>query len=122
MMGFAIYIAALAAVTSLLPASALDPESKKFVLLLGGLGIWRYSWAGLHFLRSVYYRHWVFPGWRARGAQAARRRLARSSLFAGDELSDRRRVDDTRLSCRHSRGFEVRSARDGRRVNRRGGR
>jgi len=64
MIGFAIYTAALVAIACVLPPTALDPESKKFVLLIGALGIWRYSWAGIHFLRSVYYRHVLFPRWR----------------------------------------------------------
>ncbi len=74
-LGFGIYVAALLAGASLLPSEALDPQSKKFVLLIGALGFWRYSWAGLHFVRSMYYRRWLFPRWR-READA----LSRSEL------------------------------------------
>ena len=60
-LGFLLYVGAVGCLACLLPASALDPSSKKFVLLLGALGIWRYSWAGLHFARSAYFRHHAFP-------------------------------------------------------------
>jgi glycosyltransferase Alg8 len=34
------------------------------------IGIWRWSWAGLHVVRALIYRHWVFPRIRARAASA----------------------------------------------------
>lgn len=66
--GFAIYIAVLLALICMLPTAALDPNSKKFVLLIGALGIWRYSWGGIHFVRSAYYRRRLFPRWRESAA------------------------------------------------------
>jgi len=62
--GHAAYIAALAAFAILLPPSAWDPEAAEFVLIIGLIGLWRYSWAALHLVRSLIYRHLVFPHWR----------------------------------------------------------
>ena len=63
--GHAAFIAGLALFGVTLPPSAWDPESAQFVLLIGLIGAWRYSWAALHFVRSLIYRNWVFPRWRA---------------------------------------------------------
>ena len=60
-----LYVSALTALALQLPTVALDPGSTQFVLILGVIGIWRYSWGGLHFVRSLIYRGWVFPRWRA---------------------------------------------------------
>lgn len=39
----------------------LDPQHQQFIFLLGVIGIWRYGNAIMHFLRSMYFLHWVFP-------------------------------------------------------------
>lgn len=42
----------------------LDPASKHFILVLGTLAIWRYSWGLLHFIRGMVYKNLVFPRYR----------------------------------------------------------
>lgn len=39
----------------------LDPGHKKFIFLLGLIGMWRYGNAIMHFLRGMYFLHWRFP-------------------------------------------------------------
>ena len=63
--GFAIYTALLILLVSFLPTEALDPASKQFIFVVGGLAIWRYSWGLLHFIRSLVYRLYTFPRMRA---------------------------------------------------------
>ncbi len=59
--GFILYTLILVGAIFLLPPDALDPNSKKFILLIGILAAWRYSWGLLHFVRSYIYRKFVFP-------------------------------------------------------------
>ena len=40
---------------------AFDPGTREFILIIGGLALWRYSWGLLHFTRSLIYRRFVFP-------------------------------------------------------------
>lgn len=63
--GHFIYVLALAALVLQLPPVVLSPSSTQFILLLGAIGVWRYSWGGLHLVRSLIYRGLVFPRWRA---------------------------------------------------------
>jgi glycosyltransferase Alg8 len=62
--GFAVFTLVLGGAFLALPPVVYDPESELFLLSIGTLALWRYSWAGLNFLRSVIYRRVVFPGWR----------------------------------------------------------
>ncbi|NJP12179.1 MAG: glycosyltransferase [Leptolyngbyaceae cyanobacterium RU_5_1] len=41
------------------------------IVSAGILGTWRWSWFGLHVLRSRIYLHWVFPRWRRRANRLA---------------------------------------------------
>ena len=70
MMLFVVYIALLISLGLSLPDAFTDPASHKFIFLIGVLGIWRYSWGGLHFLRSILYRKFVFPRWRRLSSRA----------------------------------------------------
>ncbi len=63
--GFALYTIALVFMASLLPSVAFQPGSKQFILVIGGLAMWRYSWGLIHFGRSIIYRKKVFPRLRA---------------------------------------------------------
>lgn len=63
--GFLIYTALLALLMSYLPQQALDPASEQFILVVGGLALWRYSWGLIHFARSIWYRKVTFPKLRA---------------------------------------------------------
>lgn len=46
--------------------------AKGTVLIIGALGMWRYSWAVINFTRALYFKLKVYPQWRA----------ARHALFA----------------------------------------
>ncbi|MDH5722396.1 MAG: glycosyltransferase family 2 protein [Alphaproteobacteria bacterium] len=59
--GFTVYTVLLIVLVSTLPAVALDPSSTQFILVVGGLAVWRYSWGLIHFTRSVIYHRYVFP-------------------------------------------------------------
>lgn len=59
--GFILYTLALIAAVFMLPAVALDPASKQFIFLIGTIALWRYSWGLIHYIRSILYRHVVFP-------------------------------------------------------------
>lgn len=59
--GFAAYTLLLVAVVAMLPPMALDPESKMFIFVIGGLAMWRYSWGLVHYVRHLIYRFSVFP-------------------------------------------------------------
>ncbi len=47
------------------PNSVWDADSRAFFIIVGSVGIWRYSWGTVHFIRSLVYRHIVFPKWRS---------------------------------------------------------
>lgn len=62
--GHVLYLAVLAAYTLMLPASVFDPESRDFILLIGFIALWRYSWWGINLSRFLIYTKFVFPKWR----------------------------------------------------------
>jgi glycosyltransferase Alg8 len=66
MMGFVLYILILVAAVFYLPEIYFDPAATQFVLALGVLSIWRYSWSLTHFFRALIYRKFVFPKLRKR--------------------------------------------------------
>jgi mannuronan synthase len=69
-----LYLLALAALALHAPEVVWQPGSREFVVILGALGVWRYSWGAVHFVRSLIYRHGHFPKLRqqadARGEEA----------------------------------------------------
>src|SRR5690606_37689792 len=62
--GWLFYGAALMALALLLPRSVFDPQSRDFLLLLGAVGIWRYSMGAVHYLRGLLFLYLVFPYYR----------------------------------------------------------
>lgn len=60
-LGWMLLFAALALLSDAIDPDLLDPSSQKFILLLGGLGAWRYGNAVVHYLRCLYFLHWKFP-------------------------------------------------------------
>jgi glycosyltransferase Alg8 len=64
--GFALYTLGLMAAAYLLPPHMLDSGSKRLLIALGPLAIWRYSWGFVHFARSHIYRKFIFPQLRER--------------------------------------------------------
>jgi mannuronan synthase len=71
-LGWGIYGAAVILLLLLIrPLSATHAATVTFVSL-GIIGIWRWSWGCLHLVRSIIYRHLIFPGIRARADAAAK--------------------------------------------------
>lgn len=64
MRGLGIYGVALLLALASAPATLWDPAAAQYFLAVGLIGAWRYCWAGLHFLRALIYKDWVFPRWR----------------------------------------------------------
>ncbi|WP_339544780.1 glycosyltransferase family 2 protein [Pseudomonas sp. RA_35y_Pfl2_P32] len=73
--GWLLLVITLMGMALLLPRSTFDPESVDFILLLGVIGIWRYSMGAVHFVRGMIFLYLVFPWYRRKvrqlGAQAA---------------------------------------------------
>jgi glycosyltransferase Alg8 len=44
-----------------LPNSIWDPEIRRITIILGSLGIWRYSWWFTHAIRAIIYKRFAFP-------------------------------------------------------------
>ena len=59
------YLGVLVALALYAPAPILEPGDRWFAFaLVGGVGVWRYSWYVLHLGRSIWYRRITFAGWR----------------------------------------------------------
>ncbi|MEM1287710.1 MAG: glycosyltransferase [Pseudomonadota bacterium] len=56
-----VFVCLLAIGACLIPSSAFDAKSRELILVVGFIGVWRYSWGLLHLLRSIYFRHIAFP-------------------------------------------------------------
>lgn len=59
-----LYCLLLAALLVYAPAGLLDPGAREFLLIIGTIGVWRYGWGFVHFIRAQIYRWLVFPRWR----------------------------------------------------------
>ena len=64
--GWLFYLAILGGMALLLPHSVFDPQSTDFLLLLGAVGIWRYSMGAIHYVRGVIFLYLLFPFYRRR--------------------------------------------------------
>lgn len=69
-MGLMAYTACLCLAAFMLPDVKVDKVSTTFLLGIGFLAAWRYSWGLLHYVRSLIYRGIIFPRWRARVDEA----------------------------------------------------
>lgn len=78
--GWAFYGTALMLLALALPATVFDPQSRAFLLLLGGVGIWRYSMGAIHYLRGLLFLYLVFP-WYRRQARKLGEAAAPSHVF-----------------------------------------
>jgi len=65
-MSLALYLLALAALALPAPDAVWQPGTREFFVIIGALGVWRYSWGAVHFVRSWVYRHFAFPRLRRR--------------------------------------------------------
>ena len=62
--GWLFFLSFLMLLALAVPGSVFDAQSKDFILLIGVIGIWRYSMGALHFLRGVLFLYVVFPYYR----------------------------------------------------------
>ncbi|MWV12665.1 glycosyltransferase [Pseudomonas sp. R-28-1W-6] len=62
--GWLFYLSALGGMALLLPHSVFDPQSTDFLLLLGAVGIWRYSVGITHYVRGMIFLYLMFPYYR----------------------------------------------------------
>lgn len=60
-----IYIAACVVAILLVPNRLWHPETHTFVVTLGAIGLWRYSWWFTHYSRSIFYQRVKYPPLRA---------------------------------------------------------
>ncbi len=67
--GWLLLVTTLLGMALLLPRSNFDPESVDFILLLGVIGIWRYSMGAVHFVRGMIFLYLVFPWYRRKMRQ-----------------------------------------------------
>jgi glycosyltransferase Alg8 len=59
--GWALFLAALCGLAQLLPPTLFQPGHADYLLLIGGVALWRYSLGLVHFVRAMLFLHWVFP-------------------------------------------------------------
>ncbi|WP_375170619.1 glycosyltransferase family 2 protein [Marinobacter sp.] len=64
--GWLLYLATLGALAVSLPREFIVPGGAQFILLIGGIGLWRYSVGIIHFVRGMYFLHVSYPKLRAR--------------------------------------------------------
>ncbi|PDT80344.1 glycosyltransferase [Sinorhizobium sp. BJ1] len=75
-----VFILTVALCATLLPEGAFDAKARDAALVVGVIGIWRWSWGLLHFVRSLWFRHVRFPAMRKK-AEAAARQLGLGHAF-----------------------------------------
>lgn len=71
--GWLLFFAGLGVLALIVPETLFDIGSHQFILLIGVVGIWRYSIGIIHFVRGMWFMHWVFP------------KLRRQALAMGEE-------------------------------------
>ena len=64
--GWLLYVALLGALAVSLPREFIVPGGAQFILLIGGIGLWRYSVGIIHFVRGMYFLHVAYPRLRAK--------------------------------------------------------
>ena len=62
--GWLLYLSLLMLLALALPRTVFDPESRDFLLLIGIVGIWRYSMGAMHFVRGCLFLYLVYPWYR----------------------------------------------------------
>ena len=67
--GWCLYLAALGALAASLPSSFVVPGGAHFILVIGGIGMWRYSVGIIHFVRGMYFLHVAYPRLRSQARQ-----------------------------------------------------
>lgn len=69
MLGHLVYIAVTLALGAAVSMQGLG-ELGSLVIVIGAIGLWRYSWATINFARAAAYILWVYPRGRARAERA----------------------------------------------------
>ena len=69
LVGWGLYALTAMALLDSLPREAFGSDAGRFILLIGVIASWRYSWQAVHLVRSLFYRHRRFPQWRRRADQ-----------------------------------------------------
>ncbi len=64
--GWLFYVAILGALAVSLPREFIVPGGAHFILVIGGVGLWRYSVGIMHFVRGMYFLHVAYPKLRAK--------------------------------------------------------
>lgn len=64
--GWLAYVGVFVLLGLSIPSEVFSPDSHKFLLIVGGIAVWRYGWALVHGARAVLYLSWRFPDLRAR--------------------------------------------------------
>ncbi|CTQ56352.1 hypothetical protein LP7551_04912 [Roseibium album] len=66
-----LFVLAIALFAVLLPDIAFDEKSRNAILLVGVIGMWRWSWGFFHLARSLWFRLVRFPRTRTKAEQVA---------------------------------------------------
>lgn len=66
MLGHLVYILLVAAVVLSVPSPTADADVRAVLVVIGLIGLWRYSWALTHLFRSLWFRKVWFPPLRKR--------------------------------------------------------
>ena len=80
MLGHTAYLATMVVLASMVPLHQLG-DARGALIVLGVIGLWRYSWAFLNFSRALAYLRFVYPGRRARAEAAFAQRKVRPHAF-----------------------------------------
>lgn len=70
--GWMLYLSLLMLLALALPRTVFDPEARDFILLIGIVGIWRYSMGAMHPRAAACSFTWSTPGIAARLQNSAR--------------------------------------------------
>ncbi|MFC0711411.1 mannuronan synthase [Azorhizophilus paspali] len=62
--GWLLFLSFLMLLALALPPQVFDSESKHFIMLIGLIGVWRYSMGIIHFLRGMLFLYVVYPYYR----------------------------------------------------------
>lgn len=76
-----VFVLVVVLFAALLPDTAFDEKSRDAVLVVGFIGVWRWTWGLVHLVRSVWYRAWRFPRRRRAAEAAARGRFSHAYLL-----------------------------------------
>jgi len=62
--GWLFYFLVLGGLALLVPKTTFTPDAKEFILIIGVIGLWRYSVGVTHFVRGMIFIYIVFPHYR----------------------------------------------------------